>query len=211
MLVQVLVDTPSSWIVPYAKRLVEEISKKEHFEATFLSEHSQVQKGEVLCLLSCEQIFKDLSLNNYNLVVHESDLPKGKGWSPLTWQILEGENEIPITLFEAAESVDSGVIYYQDKIKLEGHELIDEIKEKQGEATIRLIHSFLNSMDTIKGTEQSGEESFYPKRGPKDSELDIHKSIDEQFNLLRVCDNERYPSYFFKDGKKYTIKIYKED
>ena len=31
MLVQVLVDTPSSWIVPYAKRLVEEISKKEHF------------------------------------------------------------------------------------------------------------------------------------------------------------------------------------
>ena len=38
----------------------------------------------------------------------------------------------------------------------------------------------------------------------------MSKSIDEQFNLLRVCDNERYPAFFYKDGVKYILKINKE-
>ena len=46
-----------------------------------------------------------------NLVVHESDLPKGRGWSPMSWQILEGANRIPVTLLEAVDEVDAGPIY----------------------------------------------------------------------------------------------------
>ena len=46
-----------------------------------------------------------------NLVVHESDLPKGRGWSPMSWQILEGAHRIPVTLLEAVDEVDAGPIY----------------------------------------------------------------------------------------------------
>lgn len=69
--------------------------------------------GDVCFYLSCSQIVPSSILGNFahNLVVHESDLPQGKGWSPLTWQILEGCNRIPVTLFEAVEKVDSGDIY----------------------------------------------------------------------------------------------------
>jgi len=28
---------------------------------------------------------------------------------------------------------------------------------------------------------------------------------------LRVVDNERYPAFFYRQGKKYIIKIYEED
>ena len=63
---------------------------------------------------------------------------------------------------------------------------------------------------TLSGMEQSGEESFYPRRLPKDSELDINKSIDEQFNLFRIVDNDKYPAFFIKNGKKYVLKIYEE-
>ena len=64
---------------------------------------SQVGNGDIVFYLSCGQIapVDMLSRNKHNLVVHESALPDGKGWSPLTWQIIEGKNEIPITLFEA--------------------------------------------------------------------------------------------------------------
>jgi methionyl-tRNA formyltransferase len=55
-----------------------------------------------------------LSQFRRNLVLHESDLPGSKGWSALTWQILEGNNRISVTLFEVAEKVDSGVIYAQE-------------------------------------------------------------------------------------------------
>ncbi|HGG0417971.1 TPA: hypothetical protein ACJFE8_002771 [Clostridium sporogenes] len=41
--------------------------------------------------------------------------------------------------------------------------------------------------------------------------LDINKTIKEQFNLLRVADNEKYPAYFMFNNKKYIVRIYKEN
>ncbi len=210
MLIQILVDNPNSWILNYAKELLESIKSKFNYNAKLLHKHEEVVEGDVLCLLACEKIFKNLPLNKHNLVVHESDLPKGKGWSPLTWQVLEGKKRIPITLFEATEKVDAGKIYNQDFIKLDGYELLPEIKHKQGVITNNLILKFLENYPN-QGKEQKGEETFYDKRGPKDSQLSIDKSLKEQFNLLRVCDNERYPAFFYLNDKKYVLKIFKED
>lgn len=210
MVIQILVDNPNSWIIPYAKTLKKELSKRQHKVCLF-HKHKEVKKGDILCLLSCERIFKSLHLNTHNLVVHESALPEGKGWSPLTWQILEGKNKIPITLFEAVDAVDAGDIYFQEFIEYEGHELIGELKAKQGEKTLELILKFVDNYEEVKGISQSqrGISSFYGRRRPKDSELDINKTILEQFNLLRVCDNERYPAFFVKDGIQYVLKIEK--
>ena len=173
--------------------------------------HDEVLEGDILCLLSCEKVFKNLSLNKFNLVVHESDLPEGKGWYPVTWQILEGKSTIPITLFEAADTIDSGQIYSQAYISLDGTELLDEIKHKQGAVTQSLILSFIECLPDIKVRPQSGDETFYPRRRPDDSRLDVHKSLYEQFDLLRVCDNERYPAHFTMRNKEYVIKIYSRD
>jgi methionyl-tRNA formyltransferase len=208
MKIQVLADNRNSWIIPYAQELVSELRQRSH-ESSLVFDHGDVTEGDILCLLSCEKIFKRLNLNKHNLVVHESDLPAGKGWSPVTWQVLEGKNRIPVTLFEATDSVDSGVIYKQIFMTLEGHELLPEIKRMQGEITQRLILDFIDKYPDHTYREQQGTTSFYRKRMPEDSALDIHKSIAEQFNLLRVCDNERYPAFFQLQGKKYIIKIEK--
>jgi methionyl-tRNA formyltransferase len=143
------------------------------------------------------------------LVVHESDLPSGKGWSPLTWQILEGKNRIPVTLFEATERVDSGDIYLQEWLEFEGHELIDELRQAQAAATLRLCREFVNRYPEVlqAAKPQVGKESFYPRRKPKDSQLDVNCSLAQQFNLLRVVDNEKYPSFFSHGGKTYIILV----
>ena len=50
--------------------------------------------------------------------------------------------------------------------------------------------------------------SYYKKRYPKKIvELNINKSIKEQFNLLRIADPENYPSFFYKNGKKIILKV----
>ncbi len=126
----------------------------------------QVQKGDMLFLLSCEQIFKNMHLNRHNLVVHESALPAGKGWSPLTWQVLEGKSFIPTAFFEAAEKVDSGLVYFNDSIQLDGTELVADLRKLQGEKTIKMALRFLSAYPNIKGAEQAGESTFYPKRTP---------------------------------------------
>ena len=209
MLIQILVDNPNSWIVPYAIKLKELLIKQFNFSVSLIYKHEDVIKGDVLCLLSCEKILKKLNYNEYNLIVHESDLPNGKGWSPVTWQILEGKSRIPITLFEAAKAVDSGRIYGQDFIELNGSELLPEIKEQQGIKTIDLILKFFKNLP-IEGREQKGQDTFYKRRTPKDSELDVYKNIYDQFDILRISDNERYPAYFLLNGVKYLLKITKE-
>lgn len=209
MKIQILCDNINSWIIPYIQKFIAEM-ELEHVNIGLHFDHSNVEQGDILFLLSCEKKFKNLSLNMHTLVVHESALPSGKGWSPLTWQILEGKNLIPITLFQAQESIDSGDIYEQILMEFNGSELIDELRDVQAEATFKLLRLFIQKFPNNKNVPQKGEESFYKKRIPSDSELDINKSILEQFNLMRVCDNERYPSFFQLNGHKYKVKIYKE-
>ena len=54
-----------------------------------------------------------------------------------------------------------------------------------------------------------GKGNFNKRRYPKDSQLDINKTIKQQFNHLRINDNELYPSFFYHKGQKYIIKIFK--
>ena len=211
MKIQILIDNPNSWIIPYAKKLIQQIKEKITSDVKLIHSHKEVISGDILCLLSCEKIFKKLDLNKYNLVVHESDLPKGKGWSPMTWQILNGSKKISVTLFEASQLIDSGVIYEKIIIQTKGNELVDELRELQAAATSKLILNFIEKYPNIYGIKQNGEESFYKKRTKENSELNISKSIKDQFNLLRVCDNERYPAFFYINGVKYILKIYNDD
>lgn len=212
MIIQTLVDNPDSWIIPYAKKLNTKLSDAGH-STELLHATSKIEEGDVLVLLGCEDILPEekLQFNQHNLIVHESALPEGKGWSPLTWQVLEGKNEIPITLFEAKPDVDSGPIYKQKIMEFEGHELVDELREKQGQYTIDLVLEFVEEYPNVEATPQTGKATYYPRRTPKDSELDVHQTLADQFNLLRVVDNERYPAFFNYKGHKYKISIEKID
>lgn len=207
--ITLVADNPRSWIIPYVRELKRLLAQEHN---TYLVHTSQrIRKGDMAFFLSCEKIVGEdiLARNRHNLVVHESALPKGRGWSPLTWQILEGKKAIPITLFEARLSVDSGDIYFQEVMECEGHELVDELRQKQGEATIRLVKRFVAGYPDIVGRPQKGKPSYYPKRTPPDSELDIRKTLKELIPQLRVADNERYPAFFRFKGKKYILKVYK--
>ena len=209
MIVQFLIDNQNSWIIPHAIKLKEEIIKEFNFTVKLIYNHNDVIKGDILFLLSCIKIFKNLDLNKHNLLIHESALPKGRGMSPFTWQIIEGKSEIPVTLISVSPELDSGKIYDQKIILLNGSELIDDWRILQFEATGKLIKDFLFKYPNVNGVEQEGTPTFYRPRNVNDSKLDISKSINEQFNLLRVSDNKRYPAWFEKNGCKYVLQISK--
>lgn len=213
MEINILTDK-TSWLNQYLQGFIEEIKKRNH-SVKIISSANQLEKGDLAFFLSCFEIIppEKLALHKNNLIVHESALPQGKGWSPMTWQIIEGKNEIPIVLFEAVSEVDAGTIYIKDTIKLDGYELIDEWRRKQADKTFDLCLKFIDNYPEIleAGCKQAGESSYYRKRKVEDSKLDITKSIKNQFNLLRTVDNEKYPAYFEEGKKKYIIKIYNGD
>jgi len=209
-----IVSDTQSWINEYLPTLVETLEKHGHTIKHVHDVHS-IPKGDFAFYLGCGQLVPPAILvhNRHNLVVHESALPQGKGWSPLTWQILEGKNEISITLFEAVEKVDDGTIYLSDLMKFQGTELVEELRKVQAETSIQMCLRFVEEYpDTVAcGIEQAqpGETTYYPRRNFEDSRLNIDKSLREQFNMLRVVDNDRYPAYFEIAGKRYFLKIEK--
>lgn len=198
----------SSWMIPYSKKLLNLLKEQGH-DVILVHSKKDIKKGDIAFFLSCFEIIPQsyLDLNKHNIVVHESDLPQGKGWSPLSWQILEGKNEIPIVLFEATSELDAGDIYYRDTLIFDGTELIGDLRSKQGEKTVNLSLKFVKEYGSISSYKQMGIDSYYKKRKPEDSEINLTKSIAEQFNLLRIVDNEKYPAFFFYKGFKYILKI----
>ena len=113
------------------------------------------------------------------MVPHESDLPKGKGMSPLSWQILEGKSKINFSLIEADINIDNGKTYYKKKVNIPKNILFKKIKKIQFSENIKLIIKFLRYYDKTKLLIDyiQGKSSYYKKRYPKDSELNINKSI----------------------------------
>ena len=55
-------------------------------------------------------------------------MPKGRGFSPIAWEILNNSDKLTFTLFEANEKVDDGEIYYKKEIELLGTELNDDLR-----------------------------------------------------------------------------------
>lgn len=210
MKVTILLDTPDSFLHDYVSSLIQAL-KERRCDVVFCDNAKMIRSGDVLFLLGCQTILTSecLSLNKHNLVIHPSKLPEGRGSAALVWKILEGGNIIYLTLFEATEKVDSGPIYYQEKIEFEGHELCDEIRHRQAVKTIELVLRFVDEYPNAKIIEQNGKATYYPKRFPKDSKLNIDQTIRQQFNLLRVSDNKRYPAFFEYRGQKYIIQIHK--
>lgn len=210
MNINLVIDNPQSWFMPFATELKNTLSNFGQTKVIHDSD-SIPQNNDVAFLLSCEKIVTPdiLQRSRSNIVVHASELPKGKGMSPLTWQILEGKNRIPLTLFEAVEALDAGPVYLRGHVDFQGNELLNEMQSAVGKKIIELCTLFLMDWPQVlsKGTKQEGISTYYKRRTPENSRLDPQKSLADQFNLLRVVDNERYPAFFEWKGRRFNLKI----
>ncbi len=171
----------------------------------------ETEGGDLLFLISCHEIVPATVRGRYRkcLVIHASDLPKGRGWSPWVWQILEGHNTLTVTLLEADDVVDSGPIWHKVQVVLEGHELAEEIHARLFDAELSLMDYAVRHFHTVTPTPQTGEPTHYRRRTPEDCRLDVHRSIAEQFDLLRIADPARYPAFFDYRGHRYYVILKK--
>jgi methionyl-tRNA formyltransferase len=119
----VVVDNPS-WVTHFAQEVVD-LANRAGDTAFFYDGYNDVPEGnDIACFLGCVGIAKSqvLARSRRNLVVHSSDLPKGRGFAPLAWQIIAGQSDIPTCLIDAAESVDAGEIVFKENLTFNGTE-----------------------------------------------------------------------------------------
>jgi len=190
-------------------------SNESKYKIEIFNSVSSIQEGgDILFLISCSEIVRQEVRDkfNYTLVLHASDLPQGRGWSPYIWDVLNGEKELTLSLLNAEDSVDTGDIWQKLTIPMDGLELYDEVNRKLFDAELQLMDWACKNIYTSKPVSQpDSESSYHRKRTPEDSQVDIDRSIVSQFNLLRISDPDRYPAYIVVKGQKYKIRLEKVD
>ena len=170
-----------------------------------------MDSGVLLFLVSCTEIVPYEVRNRFRaaLVVHASDLPKGRGWSPHIWELLNGADHITLSLLEAEDKVDSGRIWKKLVIPIPRDTLWHEINQRLFDAEIDLLEFAIQNYQSIEPYSQASDidATYYPRRKPSDSMLNPEKSIAELFDLVRVADPNRYPAYFDFRGSRYVLKF----
>ena len=197
----------NEWLINWLK-----LNRKTHV-VDLLRDKKDLKGGDLLFLVSCSQLIEASyrCLYKKTLTIHASDLPRGRGWSPHIWQVLDGETEIAVTLFEAEDKIDSGKIWSKKIVHIPKNALYNEINEILFNAEIFLMDYAVSSFDNVRPVNQSNEitPTYYPKRTPLDSKINPEKSIVDQFDLIRVCDPNRFPAFFELYGSRYKLFVEK--
>lgn len=121
--------------------------------------------------------------NEKNLIVlHDSLLPKYRGFAPLVNALINGEDFIGVTALLAKEEYDKGPILFQKSLKIDYpikiQTAIDKISVLYSECIIEVIHLILN--DALQLAPQNEMEASYsPWRSETDYFIDWHQSSEK--------------------------------
>jgi len=170
-----------------------------------------------ICLASgVHYIIKDKYFSAPRLGIwgfHETALPRGRGCAPIQWTILNGIDILTVSFFELTRKLDAGLLLGQESAKITKSMLLEDIRELSLMLCKRLLDRHLIQFldGKIQPYEQRGQPTYYRKRTPSDSKLDISKPLQDLWDLIRVCDNNEFPAWFEIEGQRIILKKYKAE
>lgn len=138
---------------------------------------------------------RDIYENFECVVFHMTDLPFGRGGSPLQNLIVRGLKKTKISAIQVVKDIDAGPIYLKSDLGLEGTAteiFIRASKVVFGEMIPKLLH------EHIKPKPQQGKTVHFRRRSPEQSDISSLNDISEIYDHIRMLDAEGYPQAFIE-------------
>jgi methionyl-tRNA formyltransferase len=138
------------------------------------------------------------------VVIHTSNLPLGKGGSPIQNQIYDDIWQTKVNAIKMIGQLDAGPIYFSEAISLQG--TIDDIWNIILEASYKIILKMFDNQFLIPSAQIKEETNdnitteVYKRRHPEQSEITTNMTIDKLYNHIRMLDGYDYPVAFLKNG-----------
>lgn len=142
------------------------------------------------------------------LVIHDSLLPKYRGFAPMNWAIINGETETGVTLFLMVDAVDAGPIIDQLKVRIAKEDTAASVDKKIIELYEKIIERNLAKLargDYQLVPQNEAEATFTCKRVPEDGLINWRLSAQQIYDLIRGT-SEPFPGAFtYLHGKRITL------
>lgn len=120
---------------------------------------------------------------------HMTDVPYGRGGSPLQNLILRGHKNTKLTALRMEKGLDTGPVYIKMDLSLEGS--AQEIYERAADRVYDMIKYILN--EKPMPVPQEGKVTVFERRKPEQSILPEAGEMDHLFDHIRMLDADSYP------------------
>lgn len=140
--------------------------------------------------------------------VHDSLLPRYRGFAPTNWAVLNRERETGVTLWRLDDDVDHGGIVAQRALPVAADETAPHLYERVATAAVELV---LEHLDTIAAgtatlTPQDHAQATYGcARTPDDGLIDWHAGSEQVAALVRALAHPYPGAYTYLDGRVLRI------
>ncbi len=141
---------------------------------------------------------------NYECVVfHMTDLPFGRGGSPLQNLIVRGIKKTKITALRVEKNIDAGPIYLKKNLPLNGS--AKEIYKRAAKIIFTEMIPYIIKNEP-KPVPQKGNIVRFERRKPGESSIMNIDDLEKIYDSIRMLDAEGYPLAFF-ETPKYKIEF----
>jgi methionyl-tRNA formyltransferase len=137
---------------------------------------------------------KEIYLNYECIVFHMTDLPYGRGGSPLQNLIVRGHIDTKISALRVVKELDAGSIYLKRDLSLTG--TAEEIFTRAN-SIIEVMITEIISKD-LKPKAQEGDIVKFARRKPEDSNINDIEDLKKAYDYIRMLDAKGYPNAFIE-------------
>ena len=147
----------------------------------FLPHWSKIIPGEIITNLPC-------------VIFHMTDVPYGRGGSPLQNLIKQGHSNTKISAIKAVEEIDAGPVYAKRPLDLSGTALEIFLR------SVPIIESLIVEIieDDLLPFDQKGEVVLFKRRSPKQSVISGITDCKSLYDHIRMLDCPGYPKAFLE-------------
>ncbi len=187
---------------PIYKNLFDKLKLMEHVnwflledKLTFKSDYIEKNKIQSIFIPHWSFLIPKEIYKNYKCILfHMTDLPFGRGGSPLQNLIKLGFKQTKVSALRVTNEIDAGPIYLKRELDLSGS--AKEIFSRTSLVIHKMIVEIIEKK--IKPTPQKGNPFYFKRRTPSQSRIEGFTSINELYNHIRMLDCEGYPKAYFE-------------
>ncbi|MGH9512485.1 MAG: hypothetical protein ACRD2U_10160 [Terriglobales bacterium] len=140
------------------------------------------------------QVPPDIVQNFECVCFHMTDVPYGRGGSPLQNLVLRGHRETKLTALRMSMQFDAGPVYLKEPLSLEGS--AEEIYLRACRLSASMIGRIVR--EEMKPTPQQGQVVDFKRRRPEESIISNPASLRELYDFIRMLDADGYPHAFLE-------------
>ncbi len=203
-----IIATVKSWNIIEAKKFIKKYSNKK----VYVISNNEDLTHEKVQMINPRFIFfphwswkvpKKIYENFECIIFHMTDLPYGRGGSPLQNLIVRGKTKTKISALKACDTLDAGAIYLKKELSLEGS--ATEIFERTSKIIFTEMIPYIIKNEP-KPVPQKGDIVRFERRKPEESSIMNIDDLEKIYDSIRMLDAEEYPLAFV-ETPKYKIEF----